>query len=181
MSMKGISNKAISPATIPTSPVLPPRSAIRINGQTVLASLIVPVSSAMETARASINGVASSLSAEKNPARDVPAIRSGAGLAGRNADESDMRRAQSAATPQAPIMFAEPANANPTAAGITTQAADTKARTVALIAAPSLLGSPAVSARTLTKMSELTDWKNGIMIAVAAMNIGIDGKRKIAP
>ena len=89
--------------------------------------------------------------------------------------------AHSPATPQAPIILAEPANASPIAAGMMSQEADMKARTVALIAAASRPGRVAVSARTPTKISELTDWKNGMTNAVATMNTGTEGKKKIAP
>lgn len=86
--------------------------------------------------------------------------------------------AHSPATPQAPIMLAEPANASPIAAGMMTQEADMKARTVALIAAASRPGRVAVSARTPTKISELTDWKNGMTNAVAAMNTGTEERKR---
>ncbi|MBB6219382.1 hypothetical protein [Rhizobium leguminosarum] len=114
----------------------------------------------MEIIRANMIGAASSPSAEKKPDCDFAA---GVllGFASRNAEQKKMPSAQRAAAPQAPVMLAEAANASPIAAGMITQEADMNARTVALIAAASRPGSSAVSARTLTKISELTDWKMG--------------------
>ena len=78
-------------------------------------------------------------------------------------------------------MFADCARSSPRIAGITTQDADMKERTIVFTAAASRRDSALVSTRADAKSSECTAWPNGKISAVARMKTGMLGTRKTAP